>query len=508
MRTELRDELVELGARVSVVACDVANRDAVAELVDRLTAAGETIRGVFHAAGLPQLSPVHETTAEEFADVVAAKVSGARNLDELLGESVEAFVLFASIAGVWGSGGQGAYAAANAFLDALAQERRGRGLAATSIAWGLWDEVGMGAAPLADESIRHRGVPPMPPELAISALQQALDLDETALTVADVEWESFVQRFTALRSSPLLGDLPEVKSIVDAQAAARRENAAETGVWRQRLAGLSDAEQDRLLLELVRTHAAEILGHAGVDAIHPDRAFTQLGFDSLTAVELRGRLNAETGLPLPATLVFDQPTPAALAGHLRSELSGQAVEQAATTIVRGASDEPIAIVGMSCRFPGGSNDPEKFWDMLAEGRDPVREVPPDRWDAKLYLDTDRTAPGKAYTQHGAFIDDIAGWDAGFFGLSPQEAHRLDPQYRLLMEVVWEALEDAGIPAERLRGSRTGVFVGLIDSLQYSTRQLEADGPSCVRRPVLRSRQLAERRGRAHRLPARPARSRA
>ncbi|WP_446681674.1 type I polyketide synthase [Allokutzneria oryzae] len=481
---ELVAELTELGARVTVRACDTADLDALTEVFDELKAAGDTPTSIIHGAGVLRMDPLESVTADEFAEVLRSKVDGTLNLHRLTeGTELDAFVMFSSIGGVLGNGGQSAYAAANTFLDAFAEYRRAQGLTATAVSWGRWGEVGMSVGEEIDAFLTELGVPAMAPDLAVAALQQSLDNDDTTLTVTDIDWRTFAPTFTALRPSPLIGDLPAVLAIAEEEAARARE-AAESGVWRERLAGLSEAERDRVLLELVRTYAAEVLGHNGIDDILPDEPFTKLGFDSLTAVELRGRLNADTGLVLPPTLVFDHPTPAALAAHLLAELSGVDSEDVPAPVVptQVVSDEPIAIAGMACRFAGSSNTPEQYWDMLAEGANVIREVPEDRWDASKFYDPDRTAPGKAYTQAGGFIDDIAGWDAPFFGLSPQEARRLDPQFRLLMELVWEAIEDAGVTAEELRGSCTGVFAGLIDSLQYSFRQLEVDGEACSNDP--------------------------
>ncbi|MGB3443397.1 MAG: beta-ketoacyl synthase N-terminal-like domain-containing protein [Actinophytocola sp.] len=143
--------------------------------------------------------------------------------------------------------------------------------------------------------------------------------------------------------------------------------------------------------------------------------------------------------------------------------------------VEAAAAEPIAVVGMACRMPGGGDTPDRFWQALRDGVDAMTEAPADRWHAEDYFDPDPTASGKAYTQQGGFLPDIAGWDAAFFGISPQEALRIDPQHRMLFELVWEAIEDAGITTERLRGTKTGVFLGLVDSRQYLQLEAEAEG---------------------------------
>ncbi|WP_037663602.1 SDR family NAD(P)-dependent oxidoreductase, partial [Streptomyces aurantiacus] len=322
---ELQAELEELGAKVTVAACDVADRDAVAGLLGRLTEDGHTLRSVFHAAGVGQGRPLDGTTTADIADVLKAKVAGAEHLDALLDadSGLDAFVLFSSNAGVWGSGSQGAYAAANAHLDALAEQRRARGLTATSVAWGLWAGGGM-AGDDGEEQFRRRGLRPMAPGLAVAALAQAVAYDETFLAVADLDWERFAPAFTSARTSPFIGDLPEVRGYLESVAA---EPAAEPGTGddaaaqlRRRLAPLTEPEREVILLDIVRSHAAAVLGYSGAESIDAHLAFRELGFDSLTAVEVRNRLNKTTGLRLPATLVFDHPTSVALAQYLRTEL--------------------------------------------------------------------------------------------------------------------------------------------------------------------------------------------
>ncbi|HET6711870.1 MAG TPA: SDR family NAD(P)-dependent oxidoreductase [Amycolatopsis sp.] len=309
-------ELAGLGTAVDVFACDAADRGHLAAVLDRLPG----LTAVVHAAGLGQVTPTAETTLAEHEHVVAAKVDGARWLDELTTD-LDAFVLFSSIAATWGSARQPAYAAGNAALDALAVNRRARGLAATSVAWGMWAGAGMGAG---GEEFARRGLRMMDTRHAITALAQAVDAGEATLTVADVDWARFAPAFTMRRPSPLLAALPEVR------AALTPETPVADGGFARRLDGLTPAEQERLLAELVRTEAAAALGHDDAAEVEPDRAFKDLGFDSLTAIELRNRLGAATGLALPATLVFDHPAPAALAAFLRAELLGDPGEAGLT----------------------------------------------------------------------------------------------------------------------------------------------------------------------------------
>ncbi|MEU6595543.1 beta-ketoacyl reductase, partial [Streptomyces sp. NPDC046881] len=311
----LKAELEETGVRVTVAACDAADREALAALL-----AEHPVNAVVHTAGTAEAGMLAETSVGEFVATVAGKALGAVHLHELLADQeLDAFVLFSSVSGVWGGGGQAAYSAANAFLDGLAQHRRARGLPATAIAWGPWGEGGMVADAGDEERLRQRGLTVLRPDRAISALHGALSGGDDMVTVADVDWERFVVPFTVSRPSALLSDLPEVRDVLAAEPA---EQAAEASALKEKLSALSEGEQQRLLVDMVCAHAAAVLGHSGSAPVEPDLAFRDLGFDSLTAVELRNLLTADTGLTLPATLVFDHPTPEAIARHLRGELAG------------------------------------------------------------------------------------------------------------------------------------------------------------------------------------------
>ncbi|MEV8231305.1 type I polyketide synthase [Streptomyces sp. NPDC079167] len=463
----LHDELAALGARVTIAACDVTDQDALAALVDQVQEAdGRPIGTVVHAAGMTVMAGLAESDPADVAEALAAKVAGAANLDGLFGTesagTLDAFILFASGAGVWGAAGQGAYAAGNAYLDGLAEYRRSRGLPATSVSWGGWSGGGM-ADGAAQDMLARRGLAAMDPQLAIGALVGAVETGETCLTVADIDWTLFAPAFTLARPRPLIGDIPEA-------AEALRGNASEPGdvqagvaaVLRARLAGLSATENERELLDLVRAEAAAVLGHPSAEAVPADRAFRELGFDSLTAVELRNRLNRATGLDLPATLVFDHPTPAHIATGLLAPLLGGEDAEAhapAPAPVR-TDDDPIAIVGMSCRYPGGVRSPEDLWDLVANGRDAIAEFPADRgWDLRRLYSQDRGRPGTTYWDEGGFVHDAGDFDAAFFGISPREALGMDPQQRLLLETSWETFERAGISPAAVRGTRTSVFTG-------------------------------------------------
>ncbi|WP_020502085.1 type I polyketide synthase, partial [Sciscionella marina] len=445
----LAAELAGSGTAVEVLACDIGRRAEVAGLIDHTP----ELTAVVHAAGTGQGTPLPEATVAEYAAVTEAKVAGARWLDELTADrDLDAFIVFSSISATWGSGLQPAYAAGNAFLDALAADRRARGLAATSIAWGLWDGGGMGTG-VAGDQLRRHGLRAMAPDRAVRALAQILDGGEHAITVADVDWAHFAPMFTLRRPSPLLAGLPEVEQALATTSDEPRTVDTELA---RRLSALSRTEQDRELIGLVRTAAAAVLGHATAAAVEPSRAFRDLGVDSLTSVELRDQLATATGLRLPATLVFDHPTPVALADHLHGELLGAEGIPAPRSGPTEVDDEPIAIVGMGCRYPGGVANPGQLWDILSSGTDTISGFPTDRgWDVQE-IDS-------PYARQGGFVYDADEFDAGFFGISPREALAMDPQQRLLLETAWEALEHSGIEPVSLRGTSTGVFAGASSS---------------------------------------------
>ncbi|MFF3411819.1 type I polyketide synthase, partial [Streptomyces sp. NPDC002742] len=456
--TELKAELEELGAQVTVVACDAADRDALAELFGR-----HTVNAVVHTAGVLDDGLVESLTPERLDHVLRPKVDAALNLHELTRDrqDLDAFVLFSSMTGVWGNGGQGAYGAANAFLDALAEQRRAQGLPALAVAWGSWADGGM-ADGAAGDHLRRRGVRAIAALPAIAVLHGALTHGETSVTVADVDWDRFVPAFAGTRPCPLLQGVPEARKALEVRAQAAQKAEVPASALVQSLLGATPGEQSRILLDLVREQAATVLGHTGKGAFEADRTFRETGFDSLTAVELRHRLNTATGLKLPTTLVFDHPTPTALARHLGVELLGRhgPAADAAQATAAAAADEPLAIVSMSCRFPGGVQSPEDLWELLSSGQDAMSGFPADRgWDIDALYDPDPDRPGKTYAREGGFIQGADRFDAGLFGISPREALAMDPQQRLLLETAWEAFERAGIAPASVRASRTGVFIG-------------------------------------------------
>jgi acyl transferase domain-containing protein/NADPH:quinone reductase-like Zn-dependent oxidoreductase/short-subunit dehydrogenase/acyl carrier protein len=455
---ELRAELESLGAGVTIAACDVSDRQALRVLLDSIRAE-HPLSAVVHAAGVIDDGLIGVLTSERLERVLSAKMDAAWHLHELTEHlALRAFVLFSSVAGTLGGPGQANYAAANAFLDALAAHRRARGLVGTSMAWGLWEQASGMTEGLteADRSrITRSGMAALSDEEGLELFDLALEAGE-ALTV------SVPLDLQALRAQAGMGALPRVLGGL-VRAPIRR--SGEHGVsLARRLAAAPEAERKGLVLDLVRAQVAAVLGHVSPEGVDTQRAFKELGFDSLTAVELRNRLNVATGLRLPATLVFDYPTSAAVARYLLEEVAGTQMSVVTPSASQVALDEPIAIVGMSCRYPGGVSSPEGLWELVLSGTDAISSFPSDRgWDLGRLYDPDPDHPGTSYVREGGFVDDAGEFDAGFFSIGPREALAMDPQQRLLLEGAWEAFEHAGVDPHSLKGSQTGVFVGVVSS---------------------------------------------
>jgi len=316
---ELAAELTEQGVSVSVVACDVAERAQLAELLDAWPAE-HPLTTVVHTAGVLDDGIIDRLTPQRFERVFRPKVAAAWHLHELTkNHNLADFVLFSSFVGTVGPAGQANYAAANSSLDALAAHRRALGLTGTSIAWGLWQGPGIADRDGVEHRLAARGLRAMDPRGAIQAMEQVLDRDETAVVVADVEWSSFTTELVGTRSVSLLAELLPAKG---ADPGPSAQAAADTDV-RERLAGLPATERAYSLTELVRATVAAVLGYTDLSSVESGRSFQEIGFDSLTALRLRNRLGAATGLRLPATLVFDYPTPAAVAELVHAELFGE-----------------------------------------------------------------------------------------------------------------------------------------------------------------------------------------
>ncbi|MFD8708580.1 SDR family NAD(P)-dependent oxidoreductase, partial [Kitasatospora sp. NPDC059648] len=347
------------------------------------------------------------------------------------------------------------YAAANTFLDALAAHRHALGLPATSLAWGAWEQSGGMAGGLGEaDRRRHDGL-----------------TDTEGLALLDAAWTSGQALLVPVRldladvrrQAATTGVPPLLRALVRTPARRAAASAAR-GEWAEQLLAQGSPDERRAFaLALVRARVAAVLSFPNVDVVEPERAFKEMGFDSLTAVEFRNQLGAATGLRLPATLVFDHPNAVAVADFVVAEVTGaHAVVEVGTRAATAADDDPIVIVGMACRYPGGVTTPEGLWQFLLAGGDGIVPFPTDRgWDLERILVPDPEHPEDDYVLEGGFLQQAAEFDPTFFGISPREALAMDPQQRLLLEASWEAFERAGIDPASVRGSRTGVFAGVM-----------------------------------------------
>ncbi|QPI60283.1 SDR family NAD(P)-dependent oxidoreductase [Streptomyces malaysiensis subsp. malaysiensis] len=455
---DLAARLEGLGARVRIAAVDVTDASAVADLVAGVDAE-HPLTGVIHATGLLDDAVLTSQTPERLARVWAAKATGAAHLHTATADlPLALFAMFSSAAGVLGSPGQANYAAANAFCDALAAHRQAHGLPGLSVAWGLWARSSEMTGKLATTDrarMSRSGIAAMSSEKALGLLDAACAQGEPLCVAA------------AIDPAGVAGvGLPVVlRGLVGGRV---RRRVAEGGLLGSglvgRLVGLDAAARLGVVVDVVRGGVAVVLGFGSLSEVRVDVAFKELGFDSLTAVELRNRLSVVTGLRLPATLVFDYPTPRVLAEYLCTRLSGETsgADTHAPVVAAADADEPIAIVAMTCRFPGGVSSPEELWDLVASGRDAIGEFPTGRgWDLDGLFHPDPDHPGTSYARKGGFLYDADAFDAAFFGINPREALATDPQQRLLLEASWEVLERAGIDPVSLKGSSTGVYAGVM-----------------------------------------------
>ncbi|MGW3789533.1 type I polyketide synthase, partial [Micromonospora chokoriensis] len=367
---ELRRAAAEHGASVTLVACDISDAQQVADLLAGIPAE-HPLTTVVHTAAVLEDTPIASLTPEQLDAVLKPKIDAAWNLHEQTQHlNLSAFVLYSSISGTLGAPGQANYAAANTFLDALAHHRHTQGLPATSLAWGLWEETSAATERLTRADLarmRRSGVLPLSTQEGLALFDAAIGLPSPSLVAA--------------RLDP--------RAVNGATRSRRTASGGTSASLLQRLTALSEPERHDAAVELVRAHVGTVLGHDGAETVAADRPLKELGFDSLTAVELRNRLNAATGLRLPTTVVFDHPTVIALAEFLLREIfnaAASAVHPVPAVAAAVRSDtEPIAVVAMACRYPGQASSPEQLWRLLADGVDAITEFPTNRgWDPDIY----------------------------------------------------------------------------------------------------------------------------
>ncbi|MFE2870435.1 SDR family NAD(P)-dependent oxidoreductase [Embleya sp. NPDC059259] len=462
---ELVAELGESGGQVTVAECDAADRDALAAVLAAVPAA-HPLTAVVHAAAVLDDAVLDALTPQRVAAVFRPKVDAALHLDELTRAApLAAFVLFSSAAGVLGTAGQANYAAASTFLDALAARRRAEGLPGTSLAWGMWAELSeltRRIEPTGRDRMVDAGFGTLSSADGLAILDAAIRTDTALFVPLPTDLGALSRQLAGNPPPPLYRGL--LRTPVRRAVGATRSEDPQLAA---RLAGEPPAERTRILLDIVRGQAAAVLGHPTGDAVAPGRPFRELGFDSLSSVDLRNRIAAATGLRLPVGLIYDHPTPTALAQHLRTRLTGDPAEPVGSTAPIAdrraepdGEDDPVVVVGMSCRLPGGIESPDRLWDLLVSGGDAIGPAPDDRgWNLDRFAAWNSAMPGVGLLSQGGFITGASGFDPAFFDIGPDEALVIDPQQRVLLELAWEAWERAGEDPRRLRGSRTGVYLG-------------------------------------------------
>ncbi len=471
-------ELRERNVSLRCERVDIADPAAVTDFFAALRRDGVPLRGIVHAAGIVGYKPIMQVGREELDAVLQPKVAGTWLLHQQSEHfPLDFFILFSSIASAWGSREQAHYSAANRFLDALAHHRRSRGLPALSVNWGPWAQGGM-TFPDAEALLRRVGIRSLAADRALDVLDHLPAVPQVA--VVDIDLALFQGSYEARGPKPFLD----------------RVRVGESPPRAPAMPALSDAsprERKRLLADSIDRAVAQVLGYAA-GTLDRDLGFFEMGMDSLMALDVRTHLEKALGIPLSVALLFDHPTVNALADFLAEQSSGTAPDAhaAPTQAVpaqpravapaiearEAGTPEPIAIVGMSCRFPGAAHDLDAYWRLLNDGVDAISEVPRERWDVDAYYDPDPEAPGRMVCRFGGFLDDVDQFDPAFFRITPREAAAMDPQQRLLLEVSHEALEHAGIPVDSLKGSRTGVFVGITTN-DYANLQLRNGGGSGI-----------------------------
>jgi polyketide synthase 12/epothilone polyketide synthase D len=477
-------KLQQTGAKILTRQADVTDADQLDWVLAEIARSLPPLRGIVHAAGVVDDGVLQNQTWERFAHVIAPKVQGAWTLHQATQAiPLDFFVLFSSAASLLGSTGQANYAAANAFLDALAHHRQALGLPGLSINWGPWAESGMAAALSATHQAKltQQGWTALTADQAWPLLLSFLPQSIAQVGVLPLNGSRWQQQHPTTVASPFFAALSTGLPASEPPATLQPPHD---------LLRCSPHDRQTRIKTEVQAQVAKVLGVRDVNTLDHQLGFASLGIDSLSAVELRHRLQTRLGCPLPATVMFDYPTINQLTDYLatqvltsaspeitsRGEITSPSEEQLrVSSVTPGSESHPqrnspnpipprettaIAIIGLGCRFPGGADSPAAFWQLLRDGVDAITEVPRDRWDIDSYYDPAPNTSGKICTRYGGFVPHLQDFDAQFFRIAPREAMGLDPQQRLLLEVSWETLEHAGLNPDQLLGSPTGVFVGI------------------------------------------------
>ena len=449
----------ELGCEVIVHPADMSDRKDVLELFEKFGNEFRSLSGVVHAAGVLDDGLIETQTWQRFENVLAPKLDAACLLHEQTQDlDLDLFILYSSAASILGSPGQSNYATGNAYLDGLAWHRRQIGLPAISINWGPWS-AGMADDKKLVKRLALQGISPLSIDDAHSAMEKIIASDCTQSLVMDVDW----RRMRSGTGGPAL--LSEL-------VGSKKTNMVGDSALVKQLRRLTASAQRELIESTIQESLQKIL--ATPEKPETDRPLIEMGLDSLMAVEFSTTLQEMLGeqYSIGPTMLFDHPTVDAITDHVMklTSIESNNSDNSETSVPKEITAQPtaqeamvkredIAIIGVSCRFPG-SDDVHQFWQNLLNGADSVRDIPEDRWDIERFYSEHRE-PGKMYARAGGFLDGIADFDAHFFDISEQEACWIDPQHRMLLENSYRALEDAGIATQPLADSNVGVFMGIM-----------------------------------------------
>jgi polyene macrolide polyketide synthase len=477
------ESIAQTGCTVTVATCDFSNAQSVESLfanfgrsetdheasgddlsepdvsktVDDNVLSWKPLKGVIHAAGVLDDGLVGDQTWDRFEKVLAPKITGGHLLHQFTQSlPLDFFVLYSSAASVLGSPGQINYATGNAYLDGLAWYRRSLGLPAISINWGPWTE-GMAADPMIAKRLALQGITALSVAEAHDAMEKMILSDLAQTTVMDVEWRRMVMG---------LGN--ETPSLLEGLAPVRRRSQGGDSEFVAKVKKMQPAPARELMVATIGQLLQTILSTPEIP--QTDRPLIELGLDSLMAVEFGTELQMMLGdgFAVAPTMLFDHPTVDAISDHVLELIGETGIEESAavqTATVETADDkkmvsrDDVAIIGMSCRFPGADNV-DQFWQNLIDGVDSVREIPDGRWNVNQFYSADRE-PGKMYTKEGGFLENIGDFDAEFFNIDAVEACWIDPQHRMLLENSYTALENAGVATSPLVDNNVGVFMGIM-----------------------------------------------
>ena len=477
---EVIRELRENGVDVRVEIADVTDFAAVDDMLTRIDEDLPPLGGVIHSVGVLSDGVIENQTWERFEQVMWPKVLGAWHLHQATRtKDIDMFILFSSVTGVVGNSGQSNHAAANAFLDQLAAHRRALGLPGQAIAWGAWSGIGEAEEQREriERQLAYTGAGWLTPQQGMKAFDWLVRQGVTAPTVTTVEWSVIANGLET--PPPFLEDLLVAKKPQD----RKPEDSAPSAGLLSRLRDTPAEERKNFLESFIQQELQTVLRLSSPPSTTV--SFFEMGMDSLMAVELRNRLNRALNdeYTAPNTVVFDYPDITALARHLDTALEEAGATAAPPKLPAPKRQKPkrrervsddIAIVGMACRFPGAP-DLSAFWRQLEAGETAVVDGRPDAgpWDGALGDSGAETSIHRI----GGFVSGLDLFDAEFFDIRPIEARAMDPQQRLLLETSWQAIEDAGMDPDRLKGSRGGVYFGIADSEYRQLMKEESDHDS-------------------------------